>query len=220
MGSTYRPLTKDEALHLNRWQLFDRARQEQDRWARRRRRVADDGQAELNFRALCYDLLGVDDTAADFDTALADTRRRATVAYLNSRVDGSPPRPPRRVQLRRAAGFRLPPGVKVVSRPGRYGNPFNAGPRAHDVWLFDMHLARRRARPYYNDLWPYPSDQEIRADLAGWDLACWCPLTDEPGAHCHADVLLRLANHSYWPNVWPDAWPPGWTGQRPAPDSR
>ncbi|HEY8881900.1 MAG TPA: DUF4326 domain-containing protein [Dermatophilaceae bacterium] len=31
---------------------------------------------------------------------------------------------------------------------------------------------------------------EIRADLAGKDLACWCPL-DQP---CHADVLLELAN--------------------------
>ncbi|XAZ30649.1 DUF4326 domain-containing protein [Paenarthrobacter ureafaciens] len=31
---------------------------------------------------------------------------------------------------------------------------------------------------------------EIRAELAGKDLACWCPL-DKP---CHADVLLELAN--------------------------
>lgn len=32
--------------------------------------------------------------------------------------------------------------------------------------------------------------EQIRAELAGHDLACWCPL-DQP---CHADVLLRLAN--------------------------
>jgi len=31
---------------------------------------------------------------------------------------------------------------------------------------------------------------EIRAELAGKNLACWCPL-DQP---CHADVLLELAN--------------------------
>lgn len=30
----------------------------------------------------------------------------------------------------------------------------------------------------------------IRAELAGHDLACWCPL-DQP---CHADVLIELAN--------------------------
>jgi hypothetical protein len=32
--------------------------------------------------------------------------------------------------------------------------------------------------------------EEIRAELAGHDLGCWCPL-DQP---CHADVLLDLAN--------------------------
>ncbi len=30
----------------------------------------------------------------------------------------------------------------------------------------------------------------IRNELAGSDLACWCPL-DQP---CHADVLLEIAN--------------------------
>jgi len=35
----------------------------------------------------------------------------------------------------------------------------------------------------------------VRKELAGRDLMCWCPLP-EPGQpdHCHADVLLRLAN--------------------------
>jgi hypothetical protein len=31
---------------------------------------------------------------------------------------------------------------------------------------------------------------EIRSELAGFDLACWCKLGDP----CHADVLLELAN--------------------------
>lgn len=35
-----------------------------------------------------------------------------------------------------------------------------------------------------------PTVEEIRAELAGKDLACWCP-TWEP---CHADVLLEIAN--------------------------
>jgi hypothetical protein len=30
----------------------------------------------------------------------------------------------------------------------------------------------------------------LQRDLAGRDLACWCPL-DQP---CHGDVLLELAN--------------------------
>jgi hypothetical protein len=41
----------------------------------------------------------------------------------------------------------------------------------------------------------YPSVQEIQAELAGRDLACWCPLptrrTDT--RMCHADVLLDVA---------------------------
>ncbi|WP_228975000.1 DUF4326 domain-containing protein [Streptomyces sp. DH12] len=35
-----------------------------------------------------------------------------------------------------------------------------------------------------------PPAAEIRRELAGRDLLCWCPL-DQP---CHADVLLDLAN--------------------------
>jgi hypothetical protein len=35
----------------------------------------------------------------------------------------------------------------------------------------------------------YPHGKDI-AELAGRDLACWCPL-DQP---CHADVLLEIAN--------------------------
>lgn len=32
--------------------------------------------------------------------------------------------------------------------------------------------------------------EQVRADLAGKDLACWC----YPGDPCHADVLLEIAN--------------------------
>lgn len=37
---------------------------------------------------------------------------------------------------------------------------------------------------------------EVRAELAGRDLVCWCPVTDQQGnsVPCHADVLLDLAN--------------------------
>lgn len=36
----------------------------------------------------------------------------------------------------------------------------------------------------------YVTVDDVRRELAGRDLVCWCPL-DEP---CHADVLLELAN--------------------------
>jgi hypothetical protein len=37
---------------------------------------------------------------------------------------------------------------------------------------------------------PWLSVEDVRRELAGKDLACWCPLW-EP---CHADVLLAIAN--------------------------
>jgi hypothetical protein len=36
-------------------------------------------------------------------------------------------------------------------------------------------------------------DQIVRMELAGKNLACWCPPDGQP---CHADVLLELANTS------------------------
>jgi len=48
------------------------------------------------------------------------------------------------------------------------------------------HLGGRRG----SVTWTYPSVDEIRTELAGRDLACWCP----PDLACHADVLLKLAN--------------------------
>ena len=102
-------------------------------------------------------------------------------------------RTPRRLQLQRARGWRKPEGAVVVARPSRWGNPYtaeDAGSRAAALVAFRTRLAgppeSRR----------YPSDEEIRAELGGRDLACWCPLVDEDGHRvpCHADVLLELAN--------------------------
>jgi len=56
--------------------------------------------------------------------------------------------------------------------------------------LFEMHIKTRQNRPGWVDLISYPSDEEIRAELAGRDLACWCPV----GSPCHGDVLLAVAN--------------------------
>jgi len=38
-----------------------------------------------------------------------------------------------------------------------------------------------------------PSLDDLRAELGGKDLACWC----KPGQPCHAEVLLRLANEGH-----------------------
>ncbi len=113
---------------------------------------------------------------------------------------------PERIQLRRTKGWRKPEGVIVVSRPSRWGNPY----RVHrvdndsDSWAIveqgielDYVSTRTEARASAVECFgsdrhnaDYPSDDVIRCELAGRDLACWCPL-DEP---CHADVLLEIAN--------------------------
>lgn len=56
------------------------------------------------------------------------------------------------------------------------------------------HDRQQAITAYTRDLTTNPTRlQTAISDLAGRDLACWCP----PGTACHGDVLLSLANH--WP---------------------
>lgn len=114
---------------------------------------------------------------------------------------------PVRLQLKRRAGFDLQalslatnglPAVNVT-RPGKWGNPWKIGRYRCTGSGLDYRQERvdhagiavrffretLRASPRN-----YPADAEIVAELAGKNLACWC----KPGAPCHADVLLELAN--------------------------
>lgn len=87
-----------------------------------------------------------------------------------------------RVRLQRSKGWRKPADAVVVARPSPWGNPWPIGPE----------LTRAQAVARYRD-WIMGEPERIaqaRAELAGRDLCCWCPL-DGP---CHADVLLELAN--------------------------
>ena len=115
---------------------------------------------------------------------------------------------PKRIQQHRTKGWRKPEGAIAVGRPSRWGNPYRviavraSGPfdvvRADGVFLGQatgIELARtiavERYRHALEQFWAgYPRPSEIRAELAGRDLMCWCPL-NEP---CHADVLLEIAN--------------------------
>ena len=89
---------------------------------------------------------------------------------------------PKRIQLRRTKGWRLPPNTIVVSRPSKWGNPNTVinGNRRNAAALFAMQMV----------MWPDDRKAEARRELRGKNLACWCPL----GEPCHADVLLELAN--------------------------
>lgn len=110
---------------------------------------------------------------------------------------------PERIQLRRTRGWRLPPNTKVVSRPSRYGNPYRVGApgipdKATAVALLEKHIELSTISPALpsGELVPglgipdYPSVEEIRRDLGGWNLACWCGASDP----CHVDVVLPIAN--------------------------
>lgn len=107
---------------------------------------------------------------------------------------------PRRIQLRRTKGWRLPAGAVVVARPTKWGNPFRVDVfgREEAVTLYRFWLEGRLDPAFllkHRVERPAPSAEDIRAALAGKDLACWCPLLDREGrgVPCHADVLLRVA---------------------------
>ncbi|MFF2631982.1 DUF4326 domain-containing protein [Microbacterium sp. NPDC058021] len=96
---------------------------------------------------------------------------------------------PTRIQLSRKRGWRLPAGAISCARPHRYGNPFIIGTpenggnitREQSVSMFREALFDGRLQF---------TVAEVRRELRGRTLGCWCGL-DEP---CHCDVLLEVAN--------------------------
>lgn len=115
---------------------------------------------------------------------------------------------PKRIQLQRTKGWRKPEGAVVVARPSRWGNPYRVKPAEGGGWRvvgrgtvwysadddqpWTKEQATARAVQEYRDrLRPHSiRARDAQIELAGRDLACWCPL-DQP---CHADVLLKIAN--------------------------
>lgn len=115
---------------------------------------------------------------------------------------------PERIRMSRQRPWRAEhPDAVVVARPGPWGNPYRVvrvGKTTwhvqHGSWLQGTFHSRTGAEArgeavrafrlmIEHDRAPWPLDM-VRRELAGRDLACWCPL-DQP---CHADVLLELAN--------------------------
>jgi hypothetical protein len=109
------------------------------------------------------------------------------------------PLAPKRVQLSRAKGWRMPENTVKVDRSTRWGNPFlvgRDGTAAECVRRFELLLsglvdlrnvevAKRQSE--FLRAW---GETTPLLSLRGKNLACWCHL-DKP---CHADVLLLLAN--------------------------
>lgn len=125
-----------------------------------------------------YDEIGPPSVVRAFGSVLG--RKRAG----SDESDGHDGSMPERVRLERKKGWRKPEGAVVVARPSGWGNPFRIGvdgDRAECVAQFrDAFLSGRLSF----------TTADVRRELAGRDLACWCP-TDGP---CHADVLLEVAN--------------------------
>lgn len=91
---------------------------------------------------------------------------------------------PKRIQLSRKKGWRLPPNTAVVARgPGRkWGNPYK----------ISVLCSRRQAVEKY-EAWLHrhlPLQFEIKRELRGKNLACFCP-ESEP---CHGNLMLEIAN--------------------------
>ena len=108
-----------------------------------------------------------------------------------------------RIQLSRKKGFRLQEASRAINglacvkvdRATRYGNPHKISTHvdaARSVKMFraDWGAALKSANTHPRHP-PMPYGEPIfLGPLRGKNLACWC----KPGAPCHADVLLELAN--------------------------
>lgn len=117
-----------------------------------------------------------------------------------------------RIQRKRTAGWRMPEGAVSCGRPGPWGNPINVSDVAGQYPSLDIEQIARLVVQQFDELvaagsltfpnwrhadghrgpitFTYPAADQIRTELAGKDLACWCA-PDQP---CHVDVLLRVAN--------------------------
>jgi hypothetical protein len=97
---------------------------------------------------------------------------------------------PQRIQLRRTKGWRKPVGAVVVSRPSKWGNRW----RVSDFAAMGIANAAQVAVETFQSALESGvlsvTVADVRAELRGKDLLCWC----KPGAPCHADVLLEVAN--------------------------
>ncbi|WPB58599.1 DUF4326 domain-containing protein [Xylophilus sp. GOD-11R] len=112
---------------------------------------------------------------------------------------------PVRIHLSRAAGWRMPADTVKVDRSTIWGNPFRVGDtyvgthgeqlvkdNAMAVVLFRDLVERQGGymaeTKRQGNAWVSLAD--IRRELRGKNLACWC----KAGTPCHADVLIELAN--------------------------
>lgn len=114
---------------------------------------------------------------------------------------------PKRIQRKRTKDWRKPENAVIVDRTSRYGNPYKIGQNCNSV--LELALMGFKGDALTNGVrintnadavdmykrmlntFTTKRQREFFAPLRGKDLVCFCKL-DDP---CHADVLLKLANH-------------------------
>ena len=123
----------------------------------------------------------------------------------------------KRIQRKRIKGWRMPENAVYVGRPTKWGNPFkldedgfivyfskdklfkdgdpwrywsySGGFSEHDIVdLYRMWIKGRLRSDKV--LGSPPKISEIKEELKGKDLVCWCHL-DKP---CHADLLIKICH--------------------------
>lgn len=109
---------------------------------------------------------------------------------------------PKRIQRKLAKDWRMPENAVYVGRPTKWGNPYKVeGSSVIETFsTFEVRtLCQSKEEAFQTSVEAFRQIElsnemlaELKAELEGKDLACWCPL-DQP---CHADVLLELANGS------------------------
>ena len=100
---------------------------------------------------------------------------------------------PERIQRKRTKGWKMPPNTVNVTRPGRWGNPYYVGMfRDYDAAMAVADFEKWIGGDVGARVWAGkpPTKEDIREELAGKNIACWCAL----GQPCHGDVLLKIAN--------------------------
>lgn len=88
----------------------------------------------------------------------------------------------KRIQRKRTKDWKMPQNAVYVGRPTKWGNPYKVGRDGTAQECVDKYEALLK-----QNVWSIPNIADAKKELAGKDLACWCPL-DKP---CHADVLLK-----------------------------
>jgi hypothetical protein len=105
---------------------------------------------------------------------------------------------PRRLQLSRKRGSKLPDGAVNCARPTKWGNPFIVGVSGTQLdcaikhkFLLAGHISLGAQDPAIETLLDHRNFVLANIEtLRGRDLACWC----KPGTPCHVDTYLLLAN--------------------------